>query len=417
MGTGPHAASAVPGPRRAGWRRGLQGLFVALALAILAAPAVVQVVKRGEVRRAENRPPAALPARPASLAGVPAWTAGIDAWLKDHFGLRNRYVDALDRINYRVFGGFTSPQILMGREGRIFLASHVAGEGYRNSLILTSCGEAVPQARREEIARGLAALLERSDAAGPARAVAVLVPSSAALYPQELPAWLERRCRGAPPLLDGIVAAMPETLRPRVLNLHPLLAGMDPATPAIPRNHFHWAGAGPLRSAQWISEEVLGRAPAFPLPTRVARERSDITGFFPGLRIEAEMTLSDEQRAGVSACIGPPCFGAELGAEAARLLEDLRRYDSPAPQGRLLMLTDSFGSFAASGFTPYFRQVVQVSLNNVPLLSAGQRAQLREALMAQYRPDAVLFLVHDYAAIYYWDILLRDLLPADVQGR
>jgi hypothetical protein len=33
------------------------------------------------------------------------------------------------------------------------------------------------------------------------------------------------------------------------------------------------------------------------------------------------------------------------------------------------------------------------------------------ALIEEYRPDALLFLVHDYAATYYWDILLRDLYP------
>jgi hypothetical protein len=31
--------------------------------------------------------------------------------------------------------------------------------------------------------------------------------------------------------------------------------------------------------------------------------------------------------------------------------------------------------------------------------------------MQEYRPDVTLFLVHDYAATYAWDIMLRDLLP------
>ena len=404
---------AAPAHGRLGWRRMLQGLFIAAALVILAAPMVVQFAQRDAPRRVENRPPTEQPAMPTSLAGLPAWTAGIDAWLKDHFGFRNSYVDALDQIHYWAFGAFTSPQILMGREGRVFLASHAAGEGYRNSLVLTSCGAAVPQARREDIARGLGMVLERTDAASPAtRALAILVPSSAALYPQHLPGWLEQQCRRAPPLLDGIVAAMPEALRPRVLNLRPVLAGMDSATPAIPRTHFHWLGAGPRRSAQWIAEEALGRLPAFPLPTRVMRRRSDITGFFPGLRLEAEVTLADEERAGVVVCTGPSCIDAAVGPEATRLLDDVRRYDSPAPDGRLLLLTDSFGAYVASGFTPYFRQVVQVSLNNLPRMPAGDRARLREALIARYRPDTLLFLVHDYAATYYWDILLRDLLPA-----
>ena len=398
-------------PLAAPTRRLLQRLFVLAALVILAAPAVMQFAIRSEPRRGENRAPAAFPASPATLAALPAWTAGVDAWLRDHFGLRKRYLDALDQIHYRVFGSFSSPQILMGREGRIFLASHVAGEGYRNSLIRTSCGAGVPAARYEEIARSLAAVLERSDAASPARHLAVLVPSAAALYPSQLPAWLERQCRAASPLLERIVAALPDPLRARVVNLHPLLAALDPATPGIPRQNFHWAGIGPLRSAAWIAETKLERHAAFPMPTRVVRARSDITGFFPGVRIAGDVTVANAAEAGVVSCIGPPCFEAALGADVARLLEDLRRYDGPGQEGRLLMLTDSFGAFVAEGFTPYFRQVVQVSLNNLPQLSGEQRARLRRALMEEYRPDVTLFLVHDWAATYAWDIMLRDLLP------
>lgn len=411
MGTGPDAASAAPAHRVVGWRRAVQGLFVAAVLVVLAAPAVVQVAQRGEPRRAENRTPAALPAAPASLAGLPAWTAGVDAWLKDHFGLRNRLVDALDQIHFRVFGAFTSPQIVMGREGRVFLASHVAGEEYRNSLILAGCGAGVAPAKLQAIAQSMATVLERSDAAGAGRSLAVVAPSASALYQAQLPPWLERRCRGATPMADGIVAAMPEPMRDRAASLRPLMAALDPATPAIPRYNFHWDGDGPLHAAPWIAETLLGRRAVFALPTRMERKRSDITGFFPGVRLFAEVPQADEGKAGVATCLGPPCFAAELGAEVATRLEDLRRHRSPQGEGRLLLLTDSFGAFVAAGFTPYFREVVQVSLNNLPYLSAGQRAQLRRALFDQYRPDATVYLLHEFSANYYWDILLRDLLP------
>lgn len=393
------------------WRRALQALFVAVALALLAAPMVVQVVRPYEPRRGENRVPAALPPAPASLAALPAWTAGIDAWLKDHFGLRKTYLDALDQIQYRVFGTFASPQILPGREGRIFLASHVGGEANRNSLILSVCGVRPTAASHQDMVRSLAEVLARSDAASQGRTLAVLVPDASVLYPQHLPAWLERRCRAAQPLLEGIMAALPEALRPRVVNLRPLLSALDPATPAVPRRNFHWDGDGPLRSAQWIAEEVLGRRPAFEMPTRMERKRSDITGFFPGLLLDGDVVEPDLARAGVAACYGAPCFEAALGPEAARVLSDLRRFDSKAPQGRLLLLTDSFGSFIAGGFTPYFREVMQVSTNNLPQLTAEQRARFRRAAIEEYRPDVTLLLFSDWGASYIWDILLRDLLP------
>ena len=406
------AAALAHGHRQRAWRGWLERAFVLVTLAILVAPMFVQFALRSEPRRGENRAPATFPASPASVAALPAWTAGVDAWLRDHFGLRKRYLDVLDQIHYRVFGGFSSPQILMGRDGRIFLASHAAGEGYRNSLIRTSCGVGVSVARLQEIAGSLAMVLERSEAASPARHLVVLVPSASALYPSELPAWLERQCRASAPLLDGIVGALPGPVRARVVNLHPLLAALDPATPGIPRLNFHWAGIGPLRSAAWIAETSLGRRAAFPMPTRVVVERSDINFFFPGVRLAGEVTVANAAQAGVASCLGSPCFEATLGADVARLMEDMRRYEGPGPEGRLLLLTDSFGAFVAEGFTPYFREVVQVSLNNLPQLSGEQRARLRRALLEEYRPDVTLFLVHDYAATYAWDIILRDLLPA-----
>ena len=400
---------AIPAPPST-LRRTLQRLFVAAALAILAAPMLVHALLPAEQRRGENRAPAPLPAPPASLAALPAWTTATDAWLRDHFGLRNRYLDVQDQLLFRLFGTFASPQILPGREGRLFLASHAAGEPYRNSLLRTSCGIAVPPERRQQIAQSLAEVLARTDTVHPGPTLAILVPSAAALYPAQLPPWLERQCRAATPLLAGIVEAVPAPLRPRAINLLPVLAALDPATPAIPPHNFHWDGAGPLRAAAWIAETQFHRQPAFALPTRTLRKRSDITGFFPGLRIMGDVVQAEETRAGVATCIGPDCFTASLGPETARLLADLRRHESPAPQGRLLLLTDSFGAFASAGFTPYFREVVQVSLNNLPQLSPPQRARLRQALIEEYRPDATLFLFHDWATTYIWTILLRDLL-------
>ena len=389
----------------------LQRLFVLAALVILAAPMVVQFAVRSEPRRGENRAPAARPAWPASVGALPAWTAGMDAWLRDHFGFRNRTLDALDQVQFQAFRAFTSPQIVMGREGRIFLASHDARERYRNSLIRVACGAGVPAGQTAQIAAALAAVLERSDAAGAGRSMAVLVPSASVLYPSQLPAWLERQCRSATPLIEGITAALPAAMAPRVVNLRPVLAALDPATPAIPRYNFHWDGIGPLRAAAWMAETQLGRRAGFILPTRVVRKRSDLKGFYPGLRLSVDVTEADEGRAGVATCLGPRCFEAALGAEAAVLMDELARYEGPGQEGRLLLLTDSFGAFVAAGFTPYFREVVQVSLNNLPQLSGEQRARLRRALLEEYRPDVTLFLVHDYAATYAFDIMLRDLLP------
>lgn len=57
-------------------------------------------------------------------------------------------------------------------------------------------------------------------------------------------------------------------------------------------------------------------------------------------------------------------------------------------------------------FTPYFREVMHVSTNNLPQLSAEQRARFRHAAIKGYRPDVTLLLFSDRGASYIWDILL-----------
>jgi hypothetical protein len=54
---------------------------------------------------------------------------------------------------------------------------------------------------------------------------------------------------------------------------------------------------------------------------------------------------------------------------------------------------------------------MHVSTNNLPQLSAEQRARFRRAAIEEYRPDVTLLLFSDWGASYVWDILLRDLLP------
>ena len=76
---------------RTALRRVMQLLFVVAALAILAAPMVVQFALRSEPRRGENRAPAALPAWPGSLAGVAGWSAGVVGM---SMGMAGVYADA-----------------------------------------------------------------------------------------------------------------------------------------------------------------------------------------------------------------------------------------------------------------------------------------------------------------------------------
>jgi len=87
------------------------------------------------------------------------------------------------------------------------------------------------------------------------------------------------------------------------------------------------------------------------------------------------------------------CFPA--ARDALAVLEDVRLVSRDESGPRLLVLSDSFGSAAAGYFGEYYREVWQVSLNNVSRLSDSQRAAFRAEILDRFKSDDVLFLYHD----------------------
>lgn len=386
-------------------RRYLQGAFILTMLALLSLPIARQVPAGAPARPGENRSLAPLPALPRNVAALHVWPEAMDLFLQDHFGLRNQLVDWNDQLLFRVFGQFASAQILTGQNGRIFLASHIAGEANRNSLIYQSCGVQQPEATLDRIASGWAELLARTAGSAPDTR-AVIVPSSAALYPEQLPPWLARLCASGRRMTAAVKERLPADLRDRFIDPYPVLAGLGSAKPAIPRRNFHWAGVGPLHTAAWVAEAVLGRAPAAALPGQDAMMPSDLSGFFPGLSLTQPIFEADYAAAHIAPCLGYPCFTELDGDE--RVLLDVRKYRNANAPGRLLLLTDSYGAFVAGGFAPYFAEVWQLSINDLPLLSPESRARLHAHLITEFAPDVVLLLFHDGSATYMADRLLRQ---------
>jgi hypothetical protein len=384
----------------------LQLLFVALVAAVLCLPMLIELFATTGLRPGENRAPVPPPLMPKTLAEVALWPAKADAYLKDYFGLRSLLVDLHDQILFHIFGAFNSSQVLSGRRGRIFLASHSAATDTQYSLIQTSCGFGIPQPEMDAAIKGWAEVLRRATARSQ-DARLIIVPSAAALYPEQLPTWLFRQCEHGVRPAEAIARGLPPFLQPRLTDPFPIMKNMH--QPAIPVYNFHWDGRGPKEVAEWLSENVLGRHRAFALTGDIVHKPSDLTGFFPGVRLDNEVFEPNVEAAHVTACYGSSCF-PRLGSAGA-ILEDMRRYHGPAAEGRLLLITDSFGAFVASDLTPYFRDVWQTSINNIHLLTPAQKAQFRETFLAEYRPETVLLLFHDGAAIFHWMRILDDVYP------
>lgn len=377
--------------RPSSFRRLCAGLLIAAVAAFLLTPGVVQVLVPDPSVPSENRAFARWPAWPRSAGEAFSLPARIEAYFQDHFGLRYQMIAASNRLRYALFGQMPSQQVIEGRNGRLFLTTHDAATPF--ALLDVICGAGVSEAAINQAAQSIAAFLRRLPEAEP-RSLLAVIPSSPAIYPEDLPAWRRRQCDGAEPVVARIAARLP----PDVLGAwaYPLEEELrlKQQLEMYPRTGFHWIGEAAGRVIGHIAEQHLGLERHIDVPGRPRQVPSDLGQFMPGLWFSSMAELPDWRRAGVEACDGPACF-PELG-DITKLFPALSRFrSSQAGPKRLLILSDSFGTNAAGYFAPYAGEVQHFSTNDFALLSSEQAAAFRRYVLDEYRPDLIVFLYHD----------------------
>ncbi|MBC7433230.1 MAG: hypothetical protein H7345_14300 [Rubritepida sp.] len=387
-------------------RAALQGGFLAAFCLLLIAPLTVHLFRAEAEPNLENRARAEWPGTPPLPGqGLHAWPARMDAYLVDQFGLRGQLIGTINRQLHAQLGRFASSRIVVGRRGRIYLGSHIPAEPY--ALIHESCGWGIGPDHVAAAARDITALLGRVEASG-RRGDIFVIPSSAALYPRDLPRWLARQCAASIRPAVRVKAALPPAARRHFHD--PFSAMADPALPlpAIPPTNFHWSGVGPDVAEAWLAERRLGLPRLLDLPVRIEQLPSDISSFFPDVEVTAQVAVPSAE--GLESCAGWPCFPG-IGTAGAKII-DMRRFRGPVPGGeRLLLLTDSFGSFATIWFARHFSEVWQFSTNDLWQLTPEELAQLRRVMLEDYQPHRIVMLYHDGNIRPAWAGLMQRMFP------
>lgn len=380
--------------RRLGW-------FIPAFFAFLSLPALLQaVLPPPTLLGAENRRPAPLPAWPATIAEAWHLPPQVDAWLADRFGLRNTLVRLNARLRWIAFGELSSPRLIIGRNGRIFLGEHDGSAP--GSLITTVCGVDQPA----QLARLGAETVRRTIAAATAAGFAptvLIVPTPARLYPEDLPVDFAARCAGHTPLGDAVAAQLADA--PVIYPVQAMLA-LKTRTEAIPRHHFHWAGEAPLRVAELVAGQHWGLPRSFPLPLARVSRSSDLQFLAPGAGLSDMIDAPQRRPAGMRTCHAAACAVAGLPPGAAAPLEIHTRPGT----GRLLVIANSFGDEIAPDFTEYFSEVWHVSLTVTPGMSAADRSALAAVLNAEFRGSRVLLVLHDLGTTLEFDRRVGDVL-------
>jgi hypothetical protein len=384
-------------------------LFIVAVAVVLVTPAMVHLFMPHRSEPSENRRFATWPAAPRSLDEALALPSRIDAYIQDHFGLRARMIATHNRLKYALFGEMPTQQVIEGDGGRLFFTSHAATTPFK--LIETVCGVDVEDADIEESARSSARLIEHLRAVTP-DSLLLIAPTAPVVYTEDLPDWLERKCRQAEPTATRVAARLPEAAKAGwVYPLEEALR-LKPAMDVYPHTFFHWLGAAPRRIVESIAEQRLGLVKRTDVPTVLKSVGSDLGQFLAGLQFTSHAPIPDWRRAGIEACTGPACF-PELG-EIAGLLEDVSRYRTPGAGGtRILVLSDSFGMNAAGYFSQYVGEVRHFNVNTLRTLSAGQVGRFKRFAFAEYDPDIVVAIFQDGGLLIGPEQLNQGLWPEE----
>lgn len=342
----------------------------------------------------ENRNLAALPELPRTWAGTLAFPAALDSWVADHMGFRSQLITANNLLRFELFGQFPTSQALLGRHGRVFLASY-GTNAPAYSGIDAVCGIIAPPEQRTSLVAHLNLFSTTMEAHG-LDGHLMIVPSAPVVYTEDLPAWEARRCTNSTPPIATALAS-PQLRAPGSV-LYPLaeLRAMRADAAVYPGTWFHWAGPGARRSAELSLERFWHIAPdlAPPLKHSVRSMPSDLSHLFPGVALASAVDMVDTAASGVTECHGAPCY-PELPEIIAKLWGVTRFSNPAAPLPRLVLVTDSFGLSVGPWYARYYRDVLQVTTNDLSQLTPAERARLAALLFQRQQPQHLLFIYHD----------------------
>ena len=276
-------------------------------------------------------------------------------------------------LNYRLTG-YVPPPLVVGQHGRLFLGNHAGSPP--GSLISDVCGTTVGPAGIERATNDIRPILRAGQASGlPFRFL--IIPTAPRLDPQDLPPGTP--CRD--PAADRLVAALHD---PAVIYPLAFMQALNQKFDVLPRHHFHWAGEGPLRVAEYVAGS-MGLSQQLTLKLRPDNRSSDLNGFYPGVGLHDRIGNPNLRGSGVAQCDArckPPPPGGVV------------TFTHPGP-GRLLVLADSFGDELAGNFSEFAGQVWLVRMN---LAMLAPPAPLAASLHA-FHPTGLIVAYHDAGAL------------------
>lgn len=388
----PLALPAVPPPAPDGHRLRDIALVALLVAAMLMPLAGLFAASHPATLRFENR----------AITPWPSWAvemrwrdraAALERAFADRFGGRDRLIEAHHVLNAVVFGRSPVPKVLIGSEGWLYFT----GEDTR---ALDRFHRGVPTIADADLARVVDELAKRASllATHGIAYVVTVVPDKATVYPQHLPAWVQRA--SATPL-DRLAEALRRDGRVRFVDLRAPLQAASAREPTYHRTDSHWNVAGAavgyeallaaLRDALPQRQEALAPRPLPDLaPDRYSGDLAAMLG------LPQRFDEPDARPLWRLLQQGGPC-GARDAAQSTGARE-VHLCDAPR-RPALVMWRDSMAIPLVPLLAPHFRRALFVA------------GPFDLALAVAERPDAVIEAMVERRMLSPLDAPVRPVNP------
>lgn len=381
--------------------RGAQWFVVAVFLAALVTPLVVQVTGAGDdqaILDREQRAPTPPPSLPSDLRTWAEFPAVTDAWYGERFGLRNQLLYAYQWIKLWALNESPTTNHVVGRDDWIFSNAADALDASRGALPLTE----------KELADWHDSLVDKHawlDSLGVDYAMAI-VPAKATLYPEHLPHGFEKVGPSRRDQLFDVMRASPQVT---MIDLYPAMLAEKANDTESDHQYFplglHWTHRGAYTAYLSVMDHLDARHRARPDIgadefQRVPVPRGDdfslaylVDGRFDQDELEwvQDTYFSSRQL--------PP-----RGGDGSCWFETWRNEDGTLT--KLLFVRDSFGSLMLPFLVQHFSEVLNLSTHH-----------FSPAVVEAFRPDIVVELYAEPALAFHPPHLQRLFSQEELRRR
>ncbi len=338
--------------------RRLDGLLVVLFVLALAVPLVGTVAGIGRAALTEeHRKPAPFPAVSLTWADLAAWPEGFTRYFADHFAFRTPLVRWQALLRVKGLHTATTRDVMLGRDGWLFYADEESVADFAADPPMTTA----------ELEAWRLTLQHTHDwlAARGVRFVFVIGPDKHVLYPEYLPAGIQRI--GATTRIDQLVTYLRERSTVTVVDPRLPMAAAKAFDRLYHRTDTHWNARGAFFAYQQIMDS-LRLSGGVPTKGRLEFEARSV--MVPGKDLARLLGLRSVLREEDLVLVPrEPRHARVVEPPETRPTDEVERIvttrDGALP--RAVVFRDSFGSALVPFLSEHFSRAVYLWQSNVDL--------------------------------------------------